>query len=90
MVERDNSIIKGSTIKVTDYRSIEELQIDLNKFLVYYNTCRRHGSLRKELSIKTPFDAVKKWFDLEPEIFKILPSNFTILLWLEMVQPCEI
>lgn len=76
MVERANGTIKGSTIKVTDYRNIEELQIDLNKFLVYYNTCRRHGSLRKELSVKTPFDAVKKWFDLEPEIFKVLPNDF--------------
>lgn len=76
MVERANGTIKGSTIKITNYKNIEELEIELNKFLIYYNTCRRHGSLKKELSVKTPFDAVKKWFDLEPEIFKVLPDKF--------------
>lgn len=77
MVERVNGTIKSSTIKVANYKDIQELKVDLNKFLIYYNTCRRHGSLRKELSVKTPFDAVNKWFELEPEIFKVLPDDFS-------------
>jgi hypothetical protein len=30
----------------------------------------------KELNVKTPFDAVKSWFETKPEIFKILPNVF--------------
>ena len=76
MVERINGTIKDSTIKVTSYKNIQELKLDLNKFLIYYNTYKRHGSLRKELNVKTPCDAVKKWFDLESEIFRVLPDEF--------------
>jgi len=35
-------------------------------FLVYYMLYRRHGGLRKELNVKTPFDAIEKWFELKP------------------------
>ncbi len=82
MVERVNGTIKDSTIKVSNHKDLQELKVDLNKFLIYYNTCRRHGSLRKELNVRTPLDAVKKWFKLEPEIFKVLPhdSSHTILI----------
>ena len=31
---------------------------------------RRHGGVRKELGVKTPFPAVEKWFMLKPEILK--------------------
>ena len=40
------------------------------------NFNRRHGSLRKELNVRTPFDAVGSWFQTKPEIFKILPDVF--------------
>ena len=76
MVERVNGTIKNATIKAEDYASIEELKVELNKFLIYYNFNRRHGSLRKELKVRTPFDAVQSWFQTKPEIFKILPSMF--------------
>ena len=76
MVERVNGTIKDSTIKVTSYKNIQEFKLDLNKFLIYYNTCRRYGSLIKELNVKIPCDAVKKWFDLEPKIFRVLPDEF--------------
>jgi hypothetical protein len=46
------------------------------KFLLFYNLYRRHGSLRKELNVKTPFDAVEKWFILTPELFKQNPTDF--------------
>ena len=76
MVERVNGTIKNATIKAEDYANIEELKVELNKFLIYYNFNRRHGSLRKELKVRTPFDAVQSWFQTKPEIFKILPSVF--------------
>lgn len=76
MVERVNGTIKNATIKAEDYTNIEEVEKDLNKFLIYYNFNRRHGSLRSELKVRTPFDAVQSWFQTKPEIFKILPSMF--------------
>jgi len=36
------------------------------------NLYRRLGSFRKELNVKTPFDAVNKWFELKPEHSKAL------------------
>ena len=46
-------------------------------FLVYYMFYRRHSGVRKELGVKTPFQAVEKpmvskaepWFTLKYEIF---------------------
>ena len=76
MVERVNGTIKNATIKAENYTNIEEVEKDLNKFLIYYNFNRRHGSLRSELKVRTPFDAVQSWFQTKPEIFKILPSVF--------------
>jgi len=32
--------------------------------------------LRKELNVKTPFQAIEKWYELKPEIFKISPTEF--------------
>jgi hypothetical protein len=48
----------------------------LMKFLIHYNLYRRHGSLRRELNVKTPFDAIEKWYQLSPEIFKEKPVDF--------------
>ena len=42
---------------------------DLMAFLVNYNMYRRHGSLRKELNVKTPFEAVQKWYLIMPELY---------------------
>jgi len=63
MVERANGIIKNSTIKVENYENIEQMSEDLNKFLIYYNTNRKYGGLRKELKVRTPYEAVKSWFE---------------------------
>ena len=52
------------------------MNVDLMQFLVYYNLYRRHGSLRKELKVKTPFDAIEKWFRIKPEIFSQNPDQF--------------
>lgn len=76
MVERVNGTIKNGTILISDYESIEELQKGLTSFLVFYNINRRHGSLRKELNVKTPLHAVRKWYELKPELFIRNPSAF--------------
>jgi len=88
MVERVNGTIKNATIKAEDYNNIDDIIKDLNKFLIYYNFNRRHGSLRKELKVRTPFDAVQSWFQTKPEIFKILPDVFQNIAF-EMVQRGE-
>lgn len=49
---------------------------DLIRFLIHYNLYRRHGSLRKELKVKTPFDSIEKWYELDSTIFKEKPTSF--------------
>jgi hypothetical protein len=48
----------------------------LMQFIVFYLLHRRHGSLKKELNVKTLFEAVEKWFELKPELFLELPLSF--------------
>ncbi len=88
MAERVNGTIKNATIKAEKYDNIDDVKKDLNKFLIYYNFNRRHGSLKKELKVRTPFDAVQSWFQTKPEIFKILPDVFQHIAF-EMVQRGE-
>lgn len=76
MVEKANDIIKNGTIKKTIYESAAQMNDDLMQFLVHYNLYRRHGSLRRELKVKTPFNAVEKWHELDEKIFKQKPTEF--------------
>jgi transposase InsO family protein len=76
MVERVNGTIKNNTILKTHYQSQEEMKNDLHKFLLFYNFNRRHGSIRKELNVKTPFNAIEKWYQLKPKIFIKSPNEF--------------
>ena len=97
MVEKANDIIKTHTIKRTHYNSLEEMNDDLMNFLVLYNLYRRHGSLRRELKVKTPFNAVEKWFELDGKIFKEKPNDFKQKILslkpkqvvINKQQPCE-
>ena len=81
MVERADGIIKKGTILKENYANIyiehgrnkEEMNDALMAFPVYYMLYGRHGGVRKELRVKTPFQAVEKWFMLKPEIFKQNP-----------------
>jgi transposase InsO family protein len=70
MVERVNGTIKDATVKVLTYKNEAELKADLDKFLVYYNLNRRHSGLRRELKVRTPFEALLCWYKIKPEIFK--------------------
>jgi len=89
MVERANGIIKDKTIKVITYSNENELKTDLDKFLIFYNFNRRHGSLRRELKVRTPFEAVQCWYRIKPEIFKKSPDMFQADLLKLMVQRGE-
>ena len=76
MVERLNGIIKNDTILKTKYKSKIEMETDLLRFFKFYNLNRRHGSLKRELKVKTPIQAIEKWHEMKPEIFKITPKEF--------------
>ena len=97
MVEKANDILKKATVKQNQYTTLAELKSDLERFLVYYNLYRRHGSLRRELNVRTPLDAVVKWSERKPELFKGTPLEFkTKILSLQInkqvhkgQQPCE-
>ena len=69
MVERANGIIKKETILKENYANKKEMNDALMAFLAYYMLYRRHGGVREELNIKTPFQAVEKWF-MKTWIFK--------------------
>ena len=75
MVERVNGTIKSATILKEEYTNLQEMQDALSNFLWTYNLFRRHGSLRKELNVKTPFEAVTKWYEIDPSLFKITPEE---------------
>ena len=70
MVEKSNDTIKSNTLKINEYKNVEEMVKDLLSFMVYYNLNRRHTSLRKELWVRTPYDALEYWYEKEPSIFK--------------------
>ncbi len=76
MVERANGLIKDRTIKASTYTKLEEMLLDLNHFLLYYLFHRRHGSLQQELKVKTPFEALQYWYNLDPDLFDKPPEIF--------------
>lgn len=76
MVERANGTIKNNTILIEKYPSYTAMNRALIQFLVFYNLYRRHGSLKKELNVKSPFNALEKWFRIKPEIFIQNPQQF--------------
>lgn len=76
MVERVNGTIKNNTILKNKYMNSSEMGQDLARFILFYNVFKRHGSLRKELDVKTPMEAIYKWHKLKPEIFKTNPDEF--------------
>ena len=85
MVERANGIIKAGTIKTEEYEDLEAMIRDLDKFLLYYLFSRRHGSLKRELNVRTPYEALQSWYNLEPKLFTKHPEKFRAdaILWLQ-------
>ena len=98
MVERVNGTIKNGTILREKYENLEQMKIALSMFHAHYMLHRRHGGVRRELNVKTPFNAIEKWYELKPELFKEkkLEEFKNKLLTMQQVyyvslrkQPCE-
>ena len=89
MVERVNGSIKDATIKVNTYAGVDEMRSDLALFMLFYNFNRGHGGLRKELKVRTPFDALVYWYKLSPDLFKTSPDSFKSFQLQNTQQPCE-
>ena len=53
LVERVNRTIKTATILKTTFKTLAKMEIELNKFLVFYNTEKRHGRLQQETQCRT-------------------------------------
>ena len=51
---------------------------------MYYNFSRTHSSLKKELKVKTPYDAIKEWHQLEPDIFIKTPDEFKNMAFVKL------
>ena len=76
MVERANGIIKNATILQDDYTDKNQMDKALQKFLLFYILTRKHGSLKRELKVRTPYEALEKWYELKPELFLNSPFEF--------------
>ena len=45
------------------------------KFLIYCNFNKRRNPLRKNINAKAPFDALKKWYKLDLDLFRVNPEK---------------
>ena len=59
MVEKAKGILKLNTILKEQYASNKDMEIALMQFLFFYMLYRRNSSLKKELGVKTPYEAVE-------------------------------
>jgi len=76
MVEKLNDTIKNNTIKKYEYESGKDLKKSIIFFVIYYNSQRRHSALQKHIQKKTPYEALKYYFEVMPEIFTQEPRQF--------------
>lgn len=96
MVERINDTIKSATLKANKYSNYKEIELDLYRFLIFYNFNRLHSSLKRELKVRTPYEAIEEWYKIKPEIFKTTPQEFKDMAMMkissymrELEQRCE-
>jgi hypothetical protein len=47
------------------------------KRLTYSDGNRGHGGLRKEIKVRTPYEALEYWYNLKPDLFIRKPD----MLW---------
>jgi len=80
MVEKANDTIKNGTILIEHFNNKNSMENSLKKFLLFYILYRRHGGIYKELKLKTPMQALEKWYELKPELFIKTPKEFLLLL----------
>ncbi|HED06431.1 MAG TPA: hypothetical protein ENI61_07090 [Ignavibacteria bacterium] len=58
------------------YKNKVEMILALNDSPIHYMLFRRLEGVKKELNVKTPFNALRKWYELKPEFFNQNPSDF--------------
>jgi len=61
-IDRATRLLYYKVYENKSSENADDVKKDLDKFLIYYNFNRRHGSLRKELKVRTLFCAVQSWF----------------------------
>lgn len=71
MVERTNGLIKEGTTKRDTYQTWAQLQAGLHRWFIHYNYHRRH----RRLGRITPYEAVCRWYDKQPELFIKEPAH---------------
>lgn len=71
LVERTNGLIKENTTKQHHYHNPQQMKEDLQRWLVHYNFYRRH----RRLGRITPYEAVCRWYDKQPELFLKEPAH---------------
>jgi transposase InsO family protein len=74
MVERTNGLIKEKTTKQHTYQNPQQMKDDLQHWFVHYNFYRRHTRLGRI----TPYQAVCRWYDKQPEIFIKEPAHLLL------------
>ena len=71
LVERMNGLIKENTTKQHRYQSSTEMIVDLQQWMIRYNFCRKN----RRIGRLTPFEAVCKWYEKQPVIFRKKPEH---------------
>ena len=79
-VEKANDTIKNGTILIEEYKNKQAMEKDLNRFLLFYILYRRHGGVYKDLKVRTPIQALEKWYEIKPELFTKKPKEFLTYL----------
>lgn len=76
-VERMNGILKERTVKRFHYQNHQEVEQHLKRIQDHWNYYKRH----KTLNLKTIPQALKEWYEKEPDIFRVVYHQlpFTML-----------
>jgi hypothetical protein len=75
VVKRVNGTIKQQAILKEKYTDRQEMENQMNQFLIYYNLYRRHGSLKKELNVKPLYKLFTNDLKLNLLFLSKLPSD---------------
>jgi len=73
-VERMNKTLKDATIKMFQYDTVEQFQVNLHDFLNYYNCSKK----LKAIGRKSPFTFLKEKYKLYPKLFTKNPDHYCV------------
>jgi transposase len=81
-VEIMNKVLKGHTIKLYHYETLEELKRHTMSFLLLYNYQKK----LKALKFQTPYDTMIQIYQVNPEYFKLNPESKSLGLNILLVS----